>query len=200
MLSADQLFPNPSIRSHIPSQASLLLPHRTSSLTLVNSLPRANHRSHVCRSQRRYSSSGLTHSRRRFPPCPNLLHTIHRAHPVHRKRSPHSMRVSHRLTADSNNNKVMNRTHLVRRRPVILIWICLVLCLRRNLRHSHPTSMSRNRSRMGSNIPRMWGWISRFSSNQHILPDGYSFPISITSLAVHGRCSGSSFASDCFIL
>ena len=121
-LSADQLFPNRSIRSHIPSQASLLLPHPTSLLTSVNSFPHAS-RTHDCRSRPHSSSSGLAPSRHRLPRCQNLPRTTHQAHLAHRKRSRHLTRASHRHTADSNNssnNQARNHTITVPRRRTIL--------------------------------------------------------------------------------
>lgn len=50
-------FPIPSIPSHTHSPASLLRPHRTSSLTSANSFPRASRRT-VCLSRQRSLSSG----------------------------------------------------------------------------------------------------------------------------------------------
>ena len=157
MLSADLLFRKLSIRSHIPSQASLLPPLLTSLLTSVNSPPRASRLSHVCRSRQRSSSSGLTRSRLRLPLCPNLLHTIHRARLAHRRRSHHTRRASRLLIADSNTpnnnnnnnnsnniniNNARNRTDTAHRLLVILTRMCLLLCLPRRRRPTHTTPKS----------------------------------------------------------
>jgi len=155
MLSADLLFRKLSIRSHIPSQASLLRPLLTSLLTSVNSPPRASRLSHVCRSRRRSSSNGLTRSRLRLPLCPNLPHTIHRARLAHRRRSHHTRRASRLLIADSNTpsnsnnnnnniniNNARNRTDTAHRLLVILTRTCLLLCLPRRRRPTHTTPKS----------------------------------------------------------
>ena len=149
MPSADQLFPIRSIRSHTPSPASLLPPHRMNSLISVKWFPHASHHTEAYQSRRHSLSSGSTHSRLRLPPSPTLLLPPtfhHQAHPAHQRRSHRMRRASRRPTADLNNNKARSRTGMTYRWPVILTPTCLALRLRhrRRRRPTRTTPISNN--------------------------------------------------------